>query len=326
MNKNINDQIWVLNDNNVEKKYIYQLLGQAKVIGKQCNRDVVLISIGDKIEDYSEYGKKGADIILNVEVNDSRTEIYPHAFAHVVKNCVPFLVMVTTNENSRVIMARICTELKLGFVAGCIKMKYRPEDDRIIFTRTAIESTTEVDILISSQTQVCTVKKNIYSELETPTNQTPIVETIKYEDDNINVSEEIIKLLKVEKNESYHKNNVEDAEVVFGVGRGAIDSLNEIREIAKYCNATIGCTRAMVDEGYINKQFQIGQSGKSIKAKLYVAFGISGASQHIMGILNANKIISITKDENAPILKYSDYAYIVDVKDACKKILDAIIN
>lgn len=326
MNKNINDQIWVLNDNNVEKKYIYQLLGQAKVIGKQCNRDVVLISIGDKIEDYSEYGKKGADIILNVEVNDSRTEIYPHAFAHVVKNCVPFLVMVTTNENSRVIMARICTELKLGFVAGCIKMKYRPEDDRIIFTRTAIESTTEVDILISSQTQVCTVKKNIYSEQETPTNQTPIVETIKYEDDNINVSEEIIKLLKVEKNESYHKNNVEDAEVVFGVGRGAIDSLNEIREIAKYCNATIGCTRAMVDEGYINKQFQIGQSGKSIKAKLYVAFGISGASQHIMGILNANKIISITKDENAPILKYSDYAYIVDVKDACKKILDAIIN
>ncbi|MEM2112096.1 MAG: electron transfer flavoprotein subunit alpha/FixB family protein, partial [Candidatus Bathyarchaeia archaeon] len=118
--------------------------------------------------------------------------------------------------------------------------------------------------------------------------------------------------------------DISTAEKLVSIGRGIKDSSNMpiIEELAKVLGATIACSRPIVDKGWLPSERQVGNSGKTVKPKLYLAIGISGAFQHVMGMKNSELIISINKDPKAPIFNYSDYAVIEDLF----KIVPALTN
>lgn len=319
-----NDLIWVISDENAGEEYTLQLLGQANILGKQCNKQIALIVFAEETEDYGEYVQTSADYIVKIRKHYLSDKKRALICRDIVKSSQPFLIIATISEMSRLIIAQVCTALKLGFVACCVKMKYDCKRKRIIFSRTAMDSSVEVNIVISSYTQVCTVQKNIFSIVpELEKKNAVIIEYRTYQKDSL-MSDEILNVIKKQKKTMSYNSNLEESDIVFGVGKGAIDCIEQIKKIAVICNATVGCSRGLVEEGYFSKDMQIGQSGKSINAKIYISFGISGASQHLIGIRNVDKIIAITNDKHAPILKYCDYAFIANVKNVCNSVLDVI--
>ena len=117
--------------------------------------------------------------------------------------------------------------------------------------------------------------------------------------------------------------NLETASVVFsgGLGLGSYENFCKLAELAKRCNAALGATRAAVAAGYTDYIHQVGQTGITVNPKLYVAFGISGAVQHLSGMINSNKIIAINSDPKAPIHQYANYSVIGDVNQVISSLL-----
>lgn len=136
------------------------------------------------------------------------------------------------------------------------------------------------------------------------------------------------KIIKENINSSESEENINKSRVVVGIGR-AFDSENKVnlaREFAKNIGATIGATRPVVDNNLIDYSCQIGQTGKVINPELYIALGVSGSPQHMMGAIKSKKIIAINKDQDAEILKFCDYGFVGDVFSLLEKINEAFMK
>jgi electron transfer flavoprotein alpha subunit len=204
-------------------------------------------------------------------------------------------------------------------------MKQNDNEYQYIFTRAAINSTVLAQIeCINTNISMCTCKENAFVVTEYyPKKKIPVHKW------NKNLLEFIFEknyILHSEYAKCTERNiALENSNLVFGIGRGVRnkDDLNLIKQVAQKHNAMIAGTRAVVEEGMIDKKWQIGQSGISISPEIYVAIGISGATQHIVGIKNAKKVIAINTDENASIFAYSDYCIIDDYKNILNELLQA---
>ncbi|MCL1969521.1 MAG: electron transfer flavoprotein subunit alpha/FixB family protein, partial [Bacteroidetes bacterium] len=124
------------------------------------------------------------------------------------------------------------------------------------------------------------------------------------------------------------KINIKNAQIIVagGYGMGSKENFNKLHELAAQTGAEVGATRAAVDAGFTESERQIGQTGVTVRPKLYIACGISGAVQHRSGMEESAKIISINTDPNAPINSIADYTVIGDVNDVLPKMIKAIMN
>lgn len=167
---------------------------------------------------------------------------------------------------------------------------------------------------INSEIEMCTVKNNVFNIGHNIDKKPVNIEFYDYKGDresNISLYTTINRVLNKEKN----NDDFTSSKLVFVVGRGVkgTETLNLLRKVASKYGAQILGTRAAVEEYLIEKNRQVGQSGISICPDIYVGFGVSGASQHIVGIKNSKIIIAVNKDKSAPIFNYADYAIIEDV-------------
>jgi electron transfer flavoprotein alpha subunit len=119
---------------------------------------------------------------------------------------------------------------------------------------------------------------------------------------------------------------LEDAKVIVagGGGLGAADGFNLVSELAKALNAAVGATRAPVDEKWVPHHMEIGQTGKIVSPDVYIAVGISGATQHVTGILGSGKIVAINKDPEANIFRIADYGWVADYKKALPLLIESL--
>lgn len=140
------------------------------------------------------------------------------------------------------------------------------------------------------------------------------IDSSLYEDKDIKILEKRLK--------SNDKVSLNDASIIVSAGRGvkSKEDFKIIEDFANKLNASVGASRAIIDEGLLEEEWQVGQTGKNVNPELYVAIGISGATQHIAGMKNSKKVISINKDENAEIFKYSDYGIIGDLYELVPEI------
>jgi len=231
---------------------------------------------------------------------------------------LPKIVIFPSTEWGRLIAADAAIRIGAGLTADCIDIEAQKIKTgyEFIFTRSAINSTMLVRIgCINTQICMCTCKENAFDILEMSQLRNILIH--EYDNDSLyNPFKEIIL-----RSEIYGDGNVDidfgSAGIVFGIGRGVRDERDIllIRQIAKRFNAPIVGTRAAVEGGLIEKKRQVGHSGISISPDIYVAIGISGAVQHIIGIKNAKTIIAINTDKEALIFSYSDYCVNENFRD-----------
>ena len=237
---------------------------------------------------------------------------YAKAMTELAKKYKPEIILSGASVMGRSFIPRVAVELHTGLTADCTGLEIDPDTNNLLQTRPAFGGNILATIVTPNHLpQMATVRHKVMDPLERDDSREGkiIKETIDF-----SVLEDDTKFLEFVKDETQTINLVEADLVVTG-GRGLKnkDNFVIIEDLAKVLDAAVGASRASVDADWISYPHQVGQTGKTIKPKIYIAVGISGAIQHLAGMQSSDYIIAINKDADAPIFKVADLGLVGDL-------------
>lgn len=317
----MNTDIFVICDASFHEMYRYyqEMLGKARSLIHR-NERVVAVVLGDidGVQQQCLY-QYGAQQIISLDV-DSFLLSYTTAkvIAELARRKKPALIMFLDTDKMKLIASQTATYIGSGLTADCIDIQRC--NDRFIFSRAALSSSVIAEIMCTNcDIQLCTVKRGVFAQYVDDTYEVSLSDKTYQRLDFLDteVKESLIKPIQSYVCQQERQDNrLDTANIIFAIGRGVPpDSIESIYTIAKRFKAAVGCTRIMVENGFLDKSKQIGQSGRTVSPMLYIAIGISGASQHIVGMRKSKTIIAINSDPHAPIMNYADYGIIRDSKE-----------
>lgn len=266
--------------------------GTALVVGNRSTADTVA-DLGVPVI----YTNAAADC-------DTLTEV----LANTVKEENPDIVLLANTAMAKDIAPRISARMSLGCVSDVIEMS--KTDNKIIYTRPAYNGTILEHIEVEG-TPVVTIRNGSFPKPEAASNA-------GVTEKELEVPAEAIKAKIVDAVKEISESvNLEEAQVIVAGGRGMGNEENFelVKELASVLGGVVGATRPPIEDGWISRAHQVGQSGKVVAPKLYIACGISGATQHTSGITGANYIVAINKDEEAPIFEIADLAIVGNITE-----------
>lgn len=292
-----------------------EMLGAAHIAaGPEEAVSVCLLSGGDT-EVFYRYGVCAVYRPENPLAADCRTESYLSAFEAIVKTAQPQVVIVPGNSFGRDAAARLAFRLKAEFIPEVLGIKFDDSRKKPVFTRALYGGKAEAVIAPKSFPVVATLKLRTFDPF-------PASEESRGEEIKVSWTDEAPQNLPrfIERLEEKTAGiKLEDAEIVVSGGRGigGPEGFGLLAELARLLKGAVGASRGATDAGWAHASMQIGQTGKTVSPNLYLAVGISGATQHVAGITGAKTVVAINKDEEAPIFKaahlgiVSDYRQIV---------------
>ena len=304
-------------------EHVYQLLAKASELHKCGGGEVIAVCVGINHDICSGLYKYGANKIIVCDIKPNNRYEFADVVTQILSSCKPELVMVPSSNWGETCASEIAIKLSAGLTANCMDISI---EDEYVFTRTALNGSIFAKITANdSNISICTVQRNMFQKKVINKCESEKVCVV-----NKSICTSIvddIEVIQCEKVENYSKIECLDfARIVFGFGRGlAINDIQLLNRVARKYHAEVVGTRAVCEQGLITRNRQVGQSGISIAPMLYVAFGISGASQHMVGVMNAHKIVSINKDIDAPINAFSNEVIIADCSSVLRR-MDEMIH
>lgn len=304
----------------------FELIGQAKKLAAKCNQKSAVVLIAKEDNGISDrFIAAGVDrvyVITGEQYADYNTEIYTNAFCELAKVHKPNAVLFPATLDGRDLAPRVAARLHTGLCADCTGLDIR-EDGIVEWTRPALGGNILATILCDeSRPQMGSVRPKVFEPAEEIGGNG---EVVKYEVQN--PIDALVQLLKKEAMDTTGGIKVEDAEVIVAGGRGmgSAENFKVLEELAAlFDNAAMAGSRAAVDEKWVDHASQIGQSGKTVKPKLYFAVGISGVLQHTSGMKESEVIVAINKDPNAEIFKLAHYGIVGDANVIVPKLIEKI--
>lgn len=312
------NRIYIISDNEgYASEHILQLVTKARMLADSYDMTVSVVCIGEADEKAFEKLKEyGADIILFcVQQKTLGIRDYSDIVADILRHKAPRVVLYPASSFGKQLAAILSTRFEAGLTADCTDIQF-DEEDGFLFYRAAINDSVIAKIKgIHCQCTMCTVKKNVFIKRPYSALAAGVIENhvFSLQEQQIQSQLEFFNIVKAEERAAIDINKYS---VVFCIGRGVKEEKvrKRIFSLAESCHAGVAGTRAVVEDNLIDKDRQVGQSGKSISPRLYIGFGVSGASQHLVGIRNADMVIAINNDENAAIFNYADYSIVEDVE------------
>ncbi len=318
--------IWVfveIKDNKV-RNVTYELLGKARQLADELGENICAILLGKDVKrlckDLSAYG---ADKIFVAE-DDSLEQYYTDPFTSVLVGLItkyePNIVIYPATKIGRDLAPRVAATLKVGLTADCTGLSIH--DGRLLQTRPAFGGNIMADIISITRPQMATVRPNVMKKSSPNKDRdAEVVETpVKIDFKGIRtVIKEIISI------KSSDTVPLDEAEIIVSGGRGigSKENFKIIEDLAEALNAAVGASRSAVDLGWKPKSFQVGQSGTTVSPKIYIACGISGKIQHLVGMSGSDIIIAINKDPEAPIFNVVDYGIVGDLNKIVPALTEA---
>ena len=312
--------LWVFietNDNGTAKNVGLELLGAGRGLADKQGGKLVGIVIGSNVDSAVKSATTyGADTIIVVdgkEYEHYTTDAYAKVMYTLVEKYAPTSILIGATNNGRDLGPRLSCRLKTGLTADCTSLAIDEESGNVAWTRPAFGGNLMATILCpDNRPQIGTVRPGVFKKAAP--DEARSAEIIK---EDIHVAPEEIRteLLEVIREAAGELVDLEGAEIIVSGGRGVggPEGFKPIRELAEVLGATVGASRAAVDAGWIPHSHQVGQTGKTVGPKIYIACGISGAIQHVAGMSSSKFIIAINKDETAPIFNVADYAVVGDL-------------
>ena len=284
-----------------------------KLAEKQGGKLIGIVIAGKSAQAASLCAQYGADQVIAVEGTEYAaftTEAYTHAFYELIQKYGPTTILIGATENGRDFAPRLSCRLRTGLTADCTALDIDEESGKVAWTRPAFGGNLMATILCPEHSpQIGTVRPGVFKKQPPDTDRA--IETVT---EDIRTAPDQIRTKIVERIEDIGAVliDLEGADIIVSGGRGVggPDGFNPVRELAEALGATVGSSRAAVDAGWIPYAHQVGQTGKTVGPKLYIACGISGAIQHLAGMSGSDVIIAINKDADAPIFKVADYGIV----------------
>ncbi len=315
---NVGHDIWVVVEleNGEPAGVAYELLGAAAGLAAKAGEKCCAILIaGEPAGLPQKLIAAGADIVYCVtgtQYAHYNTDLYTDAFCKLVHTYKPNAVLFGATADGRDLAPRAAARLHTGLCADCTALDINTADNIVEWTRPALGGNILATILCAEhRPQMGTVHPKVFKAL--PPDPARTGQVIAF--DCGAVPESAVQLLHSEMLTAGGKIKIEDATVLCSGGRGmgSKENLGLLEELASlFENAAVSGSRAIVDEGWLPHSCQVGQSGKTVKPKVYFACGISGAIQHLSGMSEAEIVIAINKDANAPIFKLARYGIVGD--------------
>jgi electron transfer flavoprotein alpha subunit len=310
--------VWIvaeIKDGNI-RNVSFELLGKARELAEELSQKSCVLLLGDDVKRFSEeFTKRGADKIYVVEheaLKDYYTGTYSSVITGIISRFNPNIVLYPATINGRDLAPRVAANLQLGLTADCTGLSIR--DGLLLQTRPAFGGNIMADIICpATRPQMATVRPNVME-------MAPI-----QGDNNAEIIEVPVKVdlqgLRVKTKEVISGTAAEcgipvceaDTIVSGGRGVGSKENFKLIEDLASVLNAAVGASRAAVDLGWIPKSQQVGQSGNTVSPKIYIACGISGTIQHLVGMKSSDIIIAINKDPDAAIFQFANYGIVGDL-------------
>ena len=317
----------------------FELVGKAKELAADLNTEVTAVLLGSNVKALAtELGEYGADKVIVVDnpaLETYRTEPYAQALVSVINEYKPEIMLVGATAIGRDLGPTVSARVKTGLTADCTKLEIgdfpinampgqEQKHNQLLMTRPAFGGNTIATIACpDNRPQMATVRPGVMQKL--PKEAGRAAEVIEFnpalEENNRYV--EIMDIVKAVGNVE----NIMDAKVLVSGGRGVGSAENFVmlRDLAScFKGGMVSCSRAAVENGWLAQDYQVGQTGKTVRPQIYFAIGISGAIQHVAGMEESDLIIAINKDEDAPIFDVADYGLVGDLKKIVPQLTAAL--
>jgi len=326
-----NKNLWVFIETNQQggaRNVGIELLGPGLRLAKVQGGNLVAVVIGSNVDEAvksaAAYGAEQIIVVDGPEYAHYTTDAYTDALYALVEKYRPTTILIGATSTGRDMAPRLSCRLRTGLTADCTALDIDAESGNVAWTRPAFSGNLMATILCPDQRpQIGTIRPGVFKKIEP--NMSSQAEIIK---EDIHISADLIRteLIESMENLSGELVDLEGAEIIVSGGRGVggPEGFKPIRELAKALGATVGASRAVVDAGWIAPEHQVGQTGKTVGPKLYIACGISGAIQHLAGMSGSDRIIAINNDPDAPIIKVADYAVIGDLFEVIPELITQI--
>ena len=337
-------------DGNIAKVTM-ELLGEATKLAGELGEKVYAVLMGDQIKDKAQdLIEAGADSVVVVEdpmLAEYVTEPYAKALTAVIKNYDPNIVLFGATSIGRDLAPRVAARVHTGLTADCTRLdvnmdnyfeflhatsnadtdaigkRLGMDDMNLKMTRPAFGGNVMATIRCADhRPQMATVRPGVMKRLDPQVGKKGNVEEFKVEfvPEDMNVTiKEVVK-------ETKKAVDITEAKVLVSGGRGigSPEFFDELQKVADLLGGEISSSRANVDAGWITRDRQVGQTGKTVRPDLYMACGISGAIQHIAGMENSECVIAINKNDTASIFEVADLGIVGDVKVIIPKLIEAL--
>ncbi|MCL2010694.1 MAG: electron transfer flavoprotein subunit alpha/FixB family protein [Synergistaceae bacterium] len=304
-----------------------ELLGEAARLAAQLNQKVVAVIMGGDVSKKTDVlFHHGADKVVVVEhemLNTYVTEPYSKALTAVIEKYTPEIVLFGATSIGRDLAPRVAARIHTGLTADCTGLEIDPEEKLLLMTCPTFGGNIMATIVCRDyRPQMATVRPGVMKPLTADPARTGKVEKLEvtFEPSDMNV-----KILEVRQPDRKPV-DVTAAKVLISGGRGVggPDGYGILYELAAELNGEVASSRVPVDNGWIEEARMVGQTGKTVRPKLYIACGISGAIQHQVGMENADFIIAINKDEHAPVMSMADLGVCGNLKTIVPKLTAAV--
>lgn len=304
------------------REITFEMLTKGKELAEKANMDLTAVLFGKNVKEHaktiSEYAKKVL-LVEDAKLENFNSKAYQKVLSNLIKEHKPLLTMIGHTSFGVDLAPSLAAALKLPLATDCIDLAF--EGETLVITRQMYGGKVNVKATVrKSESYIVTVRQAAF------TAQKP------------NISGEIMEVPSLLTEEITEKRFIEyvlpppggvditAAEALVGIGRGIKDESNMpmVEELAKALGGVLACSRPIVDKGWLSTDRQVGSSGKTVKPKLYIALGISGAFQHVLGMKNSDLIIAVNKDSNAPIFSFADYGVVDDLFKIAPALKDKI--
>ena len=307
---------WVFvetNEDGTAKNVGIELLTPGRELADAQGGKLVAIVIGSNVDAAVEAaGKHGADQVIVVDGEEFKsytTDAYTIALTTLIEKYGPLSMMIGATNNGRDLGPRVACRIGTGLTADCTALGIDEATGKVAWTRPAFGGNLMATILCPEHyPQIGTVRPGVFKKGEETENKAEIIK----EDIHVEAEKIRTQILEILNDMDGEKVDLENADIIVSGGRGVggPEGFAPVRELAKVLGATVGASRAAVDSGWISHAHQVGQTGKTVAPKLYIACGISGAIQHQAGMSGSDCIVAINKDPDAPIFDIADYGIV----------------
>jgi electron transfer flavoprotein alpha subunit len=310
----------------VPRRVVHELLTHGRTLADRLGQPLVAVALGDgRMQGLERLCHQGADRVICCRhelLGAYSTDGFTTALAAVVAKEKPAVLLFGATPNGRDLAPRIAARLRFGLTADCTGLDI-DELGQLVQTRPAFGGNIMASIISPyTRPQAATVRPNVFTAAATDPRR-----PVAVEDFPVNLSKAAIRTKVVEQIEMASEGEkIEEARIIVSAGRGCGEpsNLDLVRRLAHRLGGTVAGSRAIVELGWIPHTLQVGQSGTTVGPDLYIAVGISGAVQHVVGMSSSKKIIAINKDPDAAIFKIADIGVVGDALHILPKLLEAL--
>ncbi|NRT39980.1 electron transfer flavoprotein alpha subunit [Clostridium beijerinckii] len=304
-----------------------ELLGEGKKLAKEVGTDLCAILCGNNVSELSNelfaYGADKVYVADNPELENYRTDAYAKVIYEAISEYKPEIVLLGATHIGRDLGPCLAVKCNTGLTADCTRVEIDSKDKKIKQTRPAFGGNLMATIVCSStRPQMSTVRPGVMDKATYEEGRKGELIKLNVEFEEGDIRTKVIEVVK----KAGDMVSLTDANIIVagGMGIGKADGFELLKKLAGKLGGTIAASRACVDAGWIDHSYQVGQTGTTVKPKIYFACGISGTIQHLSGMQNSDYIVAINKNENAPIFEVADYGIVGDLYEVIPAIIEQL--